>query len=224
MPSQSASGGASGSGLMNTNPAQVPTRTSGTAHGLRLQVGELPGGGHPFEPAVEVPGESVEGAADLGAPPGVALELPATVEAGVGVGLDLVGRGADHEVRPAGDVVDNVVADLRDVLLPAGHLPYPGPQPFLFQFVGTAGRVPLDGHRGRAEPVAVVGPQLRRDWLPVGLQDLLVGQRPLAGQRRMSFQGVSLSEPSSRGSPRTRSPMMLRWTCDVPPAMVWAGE
>src|SRR5204862_5556377 len=85
--------------------------------------------------AVEVVAPSVEAADEL---PAVAAGVPgarrgvdqaaAPVRADVVVRPDLLGAGADHDEGVVHDLVGQVVADLRDLLHPAGLLPDPGPQ------------------------------------------------------------------------------------------------
>ena len=89
---------------------------------------EVPPGRHVLERAVEGPGEAVERAADLAAAPGVLLQAPTAMQAGVGVGLDLVGCCADDDVGVAHDLIQDMVADFGDVIGPAGELPDRPPQ------------------------------------------------------------------------------------------------
>ena len=132
--------------------------------------------GTSFRRAVEVPGEAVERAADLRAVAVVLLELAAAVEAGVGEGLDGVGRRPHDHVRPAGDVVDRVVADAGDVLLPAGELPHPRPQPLLLPLVPLPRDVVVDRDVGVAEEPRRLLAQDVRHLVGVGVEQLLVGQ------------------------------------------------
>ena len=54
-------------------------------------------------------------------------EAPPAVQASVAEGLDAV-VGAHDQERHVGDLVDVVVADVRDLLLEAGQLPDPAPE------------------------------------------------------------------------------------------------
>ena len=141
-----------------------------------------------LQAAVEVPGEAVERAADLRAVAVVLLELAASVEAGVGERLDGVGRRAHDQVRAAGDVVERVVTDARDVLLAAGELPHPRPQPLLLQLVPLAGDVVLDRDVGVAEEPRRLLAQDVGDLVGVGVEQVLVAQAGGAPSR-LSISG-----------------------------------
>ena len=113
-----------------------------------VHIGKVPLAGDLPQRAVELPAPAVEGAAKAGrAPPVVLAQLAAPVQAGVAVGLDLVGGGADDQERQVRDVVDVVVADLGDLFLQASELPHAAPQPLDFKVVDVlrvvdAGRHP----------------------------------------------------------------------------------
>ena len=99
------------------------------------------------------------GAAEVLHPARAGAQLRAAMEAGVVERADLVGRGADDDERPVGDLVDDRVADLGDLLLAARHLPGAAPdvldlEPVELR-VEVAGRRELhrlgEAGRGRAE-------------------------------------------------------------------------
>jgi hypothetical protein len=77
--------------------------------------------------------------------PVVILQSSAPVQAGVAIGLDRPGLGADDEKRQGGDVVDVAVTRLGDVLFPTGKLPDPLPQPFDLALMVGPGNVAFDG-------------------------------------------------------------------------------
>ena len=170
---------------MKTKPAHVATAISGSWKLLGRHVGEVPLGRHVLQRAVDVPGEAVVRAAELAAVTVVLLQLAAAVQAGVRVGLDLVLAGADDDVRPADDVVGRVVADLRDVLLPAGELPHPGPQPLLLLLVPSRGGVSLDRDVLVAEELRRLESEHPRHLVGVGVEELLVAQPGGPGRRRV---------------------------------------
>jgi len=116
-----------------------------------VDVGEVPRSRNVGEGAVEGPREAVEVAADLRAVALVVLQLATAVEAGVRVRLDLARVGANDEVRPAGDLVDDVVTRLGNVVFAAGELPHPGPETLLLLLVPLTARVALDRHVLAAE-------------------------------------------------------------------------
>ena len=70
---------------MNTKPAHVATCDLGQVELLGGDVGQVPLGRHVLQRAVDVPGEAVERAAQLGAVAVVLLQLAAAVQAGVRV-------------------------------------------------------------------------------------------------------------------------------------------
>ncbi len=76
----------------------------------------------------------------------VVAQRPAAMQAGVGERLDLVRRGPDDQERQTGDVIDMGIADRGDVILVAGHLPDPFPQPLDLALVLFAGPVPVRGN------------------------------------------------------------------------------
>ena len=59
---------------------------------------------------------------------GLAQNAPA-MQTGVMEGLDLGGARAHHNQRIVSDLIDDMIADSRDLLHPAGHLPDPVPHP-----------------------------------------------------------------------------------------------
>ena len=75
-------------------------------------------------------------------PPRVLLQHTPAMPADVAVGRDRVGGGPDDEHRDAGDLVVEVIADLGDVFLAAGHLPHPLPHRLDLDTVELGRRVP----------------------------------------------------------------------------------
>jgi hypothetical protein len=67
--------------------------------------------------------------------------LATAVEAGVVEGADRVRARAHDEDRQVADVVDERVPDVRDVLLPARHLPRALPDLLLLELVELPGDV-----------------------------------------------------------------------------------
>ena len=119
---------------------------------LAWQLGEL---------ALERPAPAVEGATEAGHPAIVDTELRAPVQAGVVVSPDRAVGGAGHDQRLVGDVVDDVVAGLRDLILVTGHLPRAGPEVRGLERGELRGRVPALRHvRLTLEDVGLV---LQRD-------------------------------------------------------------
>ena len=126
----------------------------------------------------------MERAAQLGVVAVVLLELAAAVQAGVVVRLDRVGVGPHHEERQVADVVDERVADVRDVLLAAGHLPHPLPDLLLLQLVEVAADVARARDVRRAEELVALPAQDDRHVLrpAVGVEQVLVGHAGGAGR------------------------------------------
>jgi len=85
----------------------------------------------------------------------------------------------------SGDVVDDVVAGLGDVVLTAGELPDSLPEEFLLQFVPLPGGVA----RGRdvlvAEETRGLQPQDSGDRVGVGVQEFLIADARRAGRSRV---------------------------------------
>lgn len=94
---------------------------------LRSDMREVPGTGRSLHGAVEVPGETVERAAELADVAAAGAQLAAAVQAHVDVRADLVGGRPYDDQRVVADLVDLVVADLRDLALQAGELPHASP-------------------------------------------------------------------------------------------------
>src|SRR5581483_9064012 len=81
-------------------------------------------------------------------------ELATPVETGIVEGPDHVAGAADQHQRAVGDVVDEGVADLGDVLLPAGDLPDPRPELLDLEVVPGPGEIAVTGN--------VPGPEVDR--------------------------------------------------------------
>src|SRR4029079_10238696 len=95
--------------------------------------------------AVDVPPPAVERARDLsaGRASHAVAQLRPAVRADVVERLDGVVTLPDHDDRLAADLVLHPVARSRDLLQAARHLPDPGPQVLLLEFVELAVVVPL---------------------------------------------------------------------------------
>ena len=81
-----------------------------------------------------------------------------------------------------GDVVDDVVADLGDVLLAAGHLPDPGPEPLLLELVAGARQVVVLRHVGQPVQVGALLAQEVGDAMRVLVEKVLPALARSAGQ------------------------------------------
>src|SRR5262249_15614583 len=87
-----------------------------------LEVWKIPLAGNVFESSVDAPGEPVEGTAEFGrAEAPLLAQQTSAMEAGVVEGLVLVNCGADHDEGQPRDVIDDIVADVRNVFLAACH-------------------------------------------------------------------------------------------------------
>ena len=142
---KSASGSASMSMLMNTQPAQVSRpRTGVSVKSLRSICGKSHSEVMPRKLPSRVPAEAVKRTDEAGSVAGPVAKAAAPVAADVVVRPDAFGS-AHHDDRVAADVIDPVVAHLGNLLLPAGHLPDPGPEALHLQVMeGLAG---VAGHR-----------------------------------------------------------------------------
>ena len=113
-------------------------------------------------------------ATDLGQAARPVDQLTAHVEASVVEALDLVRRGADEQDRHVGDFVNVGITHLGNALLAQGHLPDPGPEPFLFELVILRFDVPLDRDVMVAEERRRIDAQVRGDGPRIGVKQLLV--------------------------------------------------
>ena len=143
---------------------------------------EIPRARHMRQLAVERPGEAVERAAERLHAAARFAQQDAPMQADVHEGADAFGRAGDQD-RLVADLIDDMVADVRDLLDPAGHLPDLLPHMLHFQIVPFAGEIAFDRN------VAGVGGGWRgfeaQDigrWPHVLRQDFLHGRaRALAG-------------------------------------------
>ena len=135
---------------MNTNPPHVPLFTPSRGHSVG-HLREVPPARDVLERPVEVPGDPVERAAQLLRTPGELLQLPPAMATDVAERGDGVWRRPDDQHRDAGDLVVDVVADLGDVFLAAGHLPHPLPHRLDLDAVELGRGVPR--HRDPQLPV-----------------------------------------------------------------------
>src|SRR4029077_5107504 len=120
------------------------------------------------------PGETVEATAEFAAAAVVVLQRATSVQTRIDVGLDALAR-TDDEVGVAGYVVDQVAADLRDVLLTTGHLPDPAPQALAFEQMPFPARVSVDRYVGAFRVIREALPQVLRRRMRV-VQDEVVPQ------------------------------------------------
>ena len=107
--------------------------------GRILDLREVPRARDVQQRPVDLPAEAVERAAELRRPAAaLGPQQAAAVQAHVVERLDRARAAAHDEVRAAGDVVDQVVADVGEVLLAAGHLPgaVPHLRPFELEELG----------------------------------------------------------------------------------------
>ena len=131
-----------------------------------------------LERAVEVPGPSVERAAQLLGAVAVRFTEPAAaVQAGVAEGLDAVGGAHDQE-RHVGDLVDVVVADVRDLLRETGELPH------RLQSFSTSSAWNSGDAQYQAGTRVFPSRTPHRDWL---------GRRPTRGVRSALSSSVRLT-------------------------------
>ena len=98
---------------------------------LLVDVREIPFTGNLLHRPVEIPAPAVEGAAQISraAPIRFAQQTP-PVQARIAIGLDVLRAlaGSHDQEREMRDVVDIVVADVRDLVLVAGELPDTTPE------------------------------------------------------------------------------------------------
>jgi hypothetical protein len=95
---------------------------------------------------VVAPGVIATTDAALGETAGALSQPGAAVETGVVEGSDGLGVGADDEDGLVADEVLAEVADVGDLLLPAGHLPDTGPQSFELQGRELGARIASAGY------------------------------------------------------------------------------
>jgi hypothetical protein len=152
-----------------------PRKSSSELEVVVVDVLEIPPGRHAGQVAVEAPRKAVERAAELRALAGVVLQLSAAMQTRVVVGLDRVGAGTGHDERHGGDVVDDVAADVGDLLLAAGELPDPLPQALDLTLVPLARRVAILGHVFVAEEPRRLQTQHVGHLVGVGVEQVLIG-------------------------------------------------
>ena len=159
-----------------------------------VDVLEVPPRRHMAEGAVQLPREAVERAAHLAATPADVFQLPPAVEAGVVERLDLAGGRAHDDEGQVGDVVDDVAADVLDLLLTAGELPHALPQAFHLALVPVPRRIPRVGDVLVAEVLRAFQAQHLGHRLGVRVEQLLVGDP--AGSCLAGSGGVGHGGPS----------------------------
>ena len=171
-----------------------------------VHIGKVPLAGDLPQRAVELPAPAVEGAAKAGrAPPVVLAQLAAPVQAGVAVGLDLVGGGADNQERQVRDVIDVVVADLGDLFGEAGELPRAAPQSLDFQVMDVVRVVHPGRHPRVARQVLADSPQDVRYRMRVVVEQLVIADPSRAIGARQRFghgKNVATGERSAVGGGR----------------------
>jgi hypothetical protein len=111
------------------------------------------------------------------------LDLSAAVETDVVEPTNLVFRDTDDENREAGHVVDLMVSDLGNLLLPASHLPGLLPNLLHLEIVKSLGGVLLAGNPVRRNIGGGLQSQDVRNRLGIRIQKFLVREpgRPLPG-------------------------------------------
>ena len=80
----------------------------------------------------------------------IVADRPPPMHAAVRECLDLVFGNPDDQEGKLGNIVDMGVADIHDVILVAGHLPYPFPELLHFAVMLFLGPVTADLDRGDA--------------------------------------------------------------------------
>ena len=117
----------SGSRFTNTNPPHVSTCTGGRSKSSRSTCSKSHLHGACLNEPSRFHAKPWKAQRSSSSRPSYSLQHPAAVPADVAERADGVGRRPHDEDRDADDVVGDVVADLGDVLLAAGHLPDPLP-------------------------------------------------------------------------------------------------
>jgi hypothetical protein len=180
---------------------------------------EVPLARHLLERAVEVPGVAVERAPQLRDRSGLFPQLAPAMEAGVVEGLDLVRTGPHEEDRDVGDVIDLGVTDLRQLALPAGHLPHLRPESLFLELVDLPSDVAVDRlvvlpERRRRLPAQHLGHRAA-----VRVEQVLVAQAWRAGAtggvdgERHEAPPDGPSCPSASASPN-KDPSAVCWCRD----------
>ena len=178
------------------NPPHCPVRSWGRRYSSVCHVREVPLARQVDEFAVEVPRPSVERTAQLRAVAGGGrrLQLGAAVQAGVVERPDRAVRSTHHDGRPVTDVVDVVVARLRDVFL--ATCPLPGTRPHVLVLgCGVARRGELlVRHIGVTFELVRLHQQLRGRRRRVAEDEIpcaRAGAARLAGSQRDGGDGVA---------------------------------
>ena len=91
------------------------------------------------------PGEPVERATELVDAAALGTQLRAPMQTGVDVGADRARARAHHDEGVMDDLIEDVVADIGDLLKPAGQLPGLAPDLLHLLVVPRLGPVALDG-------------------------------------------------------------------------------
>src|SRR5581483_1080958 len=143
----------------------------------RLDMGEIPLAGNVSQGAVDIPCKAVKRTSKLPRSPALLLAQDSTaMEACVVKGLDALGGRANDEKRHPGDLINDMIADFGNILLAAGHLPYPLPQPFDLELEEFAGDVTFDGDFGGRQLDRILHPENLGHRMRVGVEQVLIGE------------------------------------------------
>ena len=124
----------------------------------------------------------------------------------------MLGTAAHDDVRTAGDVVHDVIADVRDGLLAARHLPHAVPQLVSFELEELGRRVALDRNGHRAVVEGRLAPEDRRHFAAVLVEELLVGDPRGASANGNLGHGGHPSKPAGHGHVLHVGPAGHLWT------------
>ena len=94
--------------------------------------------------ALQAPGKAMERAAELVHAAALRAQRGAAMEAGVHIGADFGGAGADHDQRIVDDLVEHMVADVGDLLDATSQLPGLAPDLIDLAVVPGLGEVAFD--------------------------------------------------------------------------------
>ena len=176
-------------------PTPAPHAHRRQAVRLRAHRREIPLARHFLQRAVDAPVPAVERAAKAVQPLAVlGQQRPPAVEAGIGEGLDLVRPGAHHDVGKMRDIIDMTVAHVRNVVLMAGHLPNPLPQPLDLQIEEIARVIDarIDDRRPRRDGAVLAQPLGHRMRVHVQQRIIRDAFRPVRARQRLDHASSPL--------------------------------
>jgi hypothetical protein len=135
-----------------------------------FNMGEIPLSRNIGEVTFEGPRKSVEWATNLRAMPVIIFESATPVKACVRIRLNCSIILADHDVGLIGDVVDDVITGIWDLLFATRELPDSTPEPFFLNLVPFSGDVTLNGDIRITQIKGRFKAQHRWDWMGVGVK------------------------------------------------------